>query len=74
MKGIFNRFGIPEKIRTDAGPQFNPQKFRQFLRQNEISHFVSDPYLAQSNGAAGINVQTANRILKTDDPTTALME
>ena len=74
LKGIFSRFGIVEKIRTDGGPQFISQEFRQFCRQNEISHSVSDPYLAQGNGAAERSVQTAKRILKTDDPTTALME
>ena len=74
LKGIFSRFGIVEKIRTDGGPQFISQEFRQFCRQNEISHSVSDPYLAQGNGAAERSVQTAKRILKTKDPTTALME
>ena len=74
LKIMFSRWGIPEEIRSDGGPQFVSSEFTKFCHQHEIFHSKSSPYNSQSNGAAERGVQTAKRLMKTADPVAALME
>ena len=74
LKEMFARWGLPEEIRSDNGPQFSSEEFSSFCKSNDIGLSSSSPYMAQTNGAAERAVQTAKRLLKSDDPTAALME
>ena len=71
---MFSRFGQPEYIRSDGGPQFSSHEFALFCQKNDIQHSMSAPHYPQGNGAAERAVQTAKRILKTDNPVEALKD
>jgi len=73
LKNMFARWGCPNVLLTDNGPQFSGSAFKDFARDYDFQHITSSPYYAQSNGDAQRAVQTAKRILKQSDPFTALM-
>ncbi|CAM1305073.1 Uncharacterised protein r2_g1484 [Pycnogonum litorale] len=53
----FSRFGFPEEIHTDGGPQFRSYEFRSKLSEWNIKSTISPPYHLESNGASrqGLN-------------------
>lgn len=61
LLGVFSRYGIPETLRADNGPQFSSEEFHMFCQEYGI-HLVSTiPYWPQMNG----EVERQNRsILK----------
>lgn len=65
LKGIFSRFGIPEKVLSDNGPQYASHEFDTFANQWDFDHVTSSPRYPLSNGLAENSVQTIMRILKT---------
>lgn len=73
MKATFARFGIPEQIVSDNGPQYTSDTWKDFCREYDIEHVTSSPHNPQGNGHAERAVQTAKRILKQEDPLLALM-
>lgn len=46
----FCRFGMPESIKTDNGPQFISSEFHDFCKQFGIDHVKTTPYWPQGNG------------------------
>lgn len=64
LRHIFARFGLPEQIVSDNGPQFTSSKFADFLLQNGVKHICSAPYHPSSNGAAERFVQTFKTAMK----------
>lgn len=46
----FSRFGVPETLRTDNGPQFISEAFKTFCREFGIEHQKTTPYWPQANG------------------------
>ena len=52
FKGIFSRFGIPEKLVSDNGPQYVSHAFVAFAKQWDFDHVTSSPRYPQSNGLA----------------------
>jgi hypothetical protein len=58
---IFARFGVPQSLKTDNGPQFVSGIFTKFLNEYGITHLTSPPLWPQANG----EVERQNRsILK----------
>lgn len=47
---VFSRWGWPETVRSDNGPQFTSNVFRKFLAENGVSWISTTPLWAQANG------------------------
>ena len=64
---MFGRHGIPEVIRSDNGPQYSSNEFKEFVKEFEIQHFTSSPNYPQSNGEAERMVRTVKSILRKNE-------
>lgn len=73
LKTVFARFGCPDEVVSDNGPQFSCQEFKDFARDFDFLHVTLSPHNPQGNGHAERGVQIAKRILKHKDPLLALM-
>ena len=51
-KNIFSRYGTPEKVVTDNGPQLDSNAFRKFAWEYQFRHITSSPYDPRGNGEA----------------------
>ena len=59
-KNIICRYGIPERIITDNGTNFNSKVVEDLCKKFKIKHHNSSPYRPQMNGA----VEAANKNIK----------
>ena len=64
LKGIFSRFGIPNVLVTDNGPQFVSEDFKNFSRTYQFMHVTSSPRHPQENGLAEKTVGTVKALIK----------
>ena len=64
LKAMFSRYGIPQTLITDNGPQFSSEEFAKFALNYEFGHKTSSPYFPQSNRCAERAVQTMKNLLK----------
>ena len=64
LRNLFARFGIPQQIVSDNGPQFVSEEFQLFAKANGIRHITSAPYHPATNGLAERSVQTFKRALR----------
>ena len=49
LRSVFSRYGIPDQIITDNGPQFTAEEFKQFCIGNGINHILTAPYHPSTN-------------------------
>jgi hypothetical protein len=61
LKGHFYRYGAPEIIISDGGPQFTSKEFAAFAKEWGCLHSTSSPNHQQSNGKA----EAAVKIMET---------
>ena len=74
LKSLFSRYGIPEEVISDNGPQYASQEFCDFAKEYGFKHTTSSPHFPQSNGHAERAVQTAKNLLKgSKDPHMSLL-
>ncbi|XP_031330692.1 uncharacterized protein K02A2.6-like [Photinus pyralis] len=74
LRTFMARWGIPEILRTDNGPCFRGNKFKDFAEKYGFQHITSSPLYPQSNGQAEAAVKIAKKILtKCEDPNLGLL-
>ena len=61
-KAHFARFGIPERLITDNGPQFISSEYKQFASEYGFEHVTSSPYWPKGNGKAEAAVKIVKRM------------
>ena len=59
---MFARFGVPDELISDNGPQFSSAEFARFTAEWKINHTTSSPYHPQSNGKAENAVKTIKNL------------
>lgn len=64
LKEKFARFGIPNALKTDNGPQFASTEVSVFAKTWMFEHKTSSSTYAQSNGKVENAVQTVKRLIK----------
>eukprot|EP00117_Sycon_ciliatum_P033135 scpid23237/ scgid5336/ Uncharacterized protein K02A2.6 len=64
LRTVFARYGCPEELASDNGPQFVAAEFEAVLRANGIRHRTSAPYHPATNGLAERFVQFFKRAMK----------
>ena len=55
---MFSRYGIPEQVTSNNGPQFSSAEFRSFATQWRFEHITASPRYPQSNGKVENAVKT----------------
>ncbi|XP_014677844.1 PREDICTED: uncharacterized protein K02A2.6-like [Priapulus caudatus] len=63
LRSWVSRFGLPETLCSDNGPQFIAKEFALFLKRNGVRHILVPPYHRASNGAAERLVQIVKMAL-----------
>ena len=58
------KFGIPQSIVTDKGPQFDSLVYRNFCNELKIKNLYSTPRYLQSNGQVEASNKTLMSALK----------
>ncbi len=64
LKPHFARYGIPDQVITDNGPQFTSEQFARFAHTYGFEHITTSPHHSQANGQAESAVKTAKKIMK----------
>lgn len=64
VKSFFTRHGVPDTVRTDNGPQFNCQAFRDFSKMYGFEHVTSSPLYPQPNRLVENTVKRVKLLLK----------
>ena len=67
LRQLFSRYGLPQQIVSDNGPQFISEEFATFMRANGIKHTRCAPYHPSSNGAVERFVQTFKRAMQASE-------
>ena len=61
---MFSRFGVPEEISSDAGPEFTSSATREFLKTWDVTHWIAIAYYPRSSNRAEVTVKHAKRLLR----------
>ena len=61
---LLPRYGIPDQVVSDNGPQFTSKEFATFAKTREFEHLTSSPGNSKANNKAESGVKTAKRLLR----------
>ena len=64
LRSLFCKFGYPEQLVSDNGPQFTSEGFATFMQECRVKHSQSTPYHPAMNGLAERFVQSMKYSLK----------
>ena len=64
LKSHFARYGFPDQVVSDNGPQFDCQEFLKFAEAWDFEHTPSSPGNSKANGKAESAVKTAKSLLR----------
>mgnify|MGYP002803952276 FL=1 len=64
LKNHFARYGCPDRVISDNGPQFTAEEFEMFANAWSFDHKTSSPGNSKANGKAGSAVKTAKRLIR----------
>ena len=64
LRSMFCRYGYPEQLVSDNGPQFVSEEFAVFMKLCGVKHIRSAPYHPATNGLAERFVQSMKQSLK----------
>ena len=62
LKSHFARYGIPDQVVSNNGPQFTSKEFATFAKTWDFEHLTSSPGNSKANGKAESGVKTAKRL------------
>ena len=62
-KAHFARYGMPDTVITDNGPQFRSQEYESFAVTWEFNHTTMSPYHSQGNGKVESAVKIAKKLM-----------
>ena len=63
-KEIFSEQGIPKIERSDNGPHFEGQAYKEFAKQYRFQHITSSPHYPRSKGFIESQVKTTKKTMK----------
>ena len=64
LKSHFARYGIPDQVVSDNGPQFSSAEFAKFANKWSFVHTPTSPYNSKGNGKVESAVKTAKSLLR----------
>ena len=64
LKSHFARYGIPDQVISDNGPQFASKEFTDFAEKWDFEHLTSSPGNSKANGKAKSGVKTTKHLRK----------
>ena len=64
LRSLSSRFGLPNQIVSDNGPQFTSDVYHQFCTNNGIRRTLVAPYHPRSNGEAERFVQSFKNAIR----------
>ena len=65
LERLFSWFGIPEVVKSDNGPPFTSNEFKQFAQYLGFKHRLITPYWPQANGLAEVFMKIINKVVQT---------
>ncbi|XP_062387122.1 uncharacterized protein K02A2.6-like [Sardina pilchardus] len=72
LRRLFSRYGLPEVLVSDNGPQSTSSEFDTFMKSNGVKHIRSAPFHSATNGLAERFVQTFKHSLKRSSGTVSI--
>ena len=63
-KQMFSEHGVPQRVVSDNGPQYDSETYCKFAKEWNLKHITSSPHYARSNGFIERSIQTVKTTLK----------